>query len=639
MSLRIVTIPLDKEAWENIAHVVVKSFNAYSTNITAIKKWTDKQEDKIHSMEEIDKDLEQRLEATQASLDDTKRRLEEVAAKLQETVDTHRQQVGDIGHCLGRLLRSSSSLQNHLVRAFGGILDDEEKRGPRAQRGSRLMGGRGSRTGSAAGQRSRSSLSPLGAKLTGRASHSAGRAGDQAQAFDSLLDGALPCAEDSSLQVDADGFSATLLVAPTEDDTLPRVEGFANIDGGGDEMTEPSKMSVSCEAPAAFEDRVANLLPDLQASASSVESRLAEVCDVVAQWANQRQAEASQRESMQATIHELETASQRTFDRLFAWRGLLKEGSLAIDSLGQSLAGTQRVVQELKATQVRQEDVDQVVNAKGQELHDLHNHTNARVNGLERRVDKHVGDVELMIAQMRKQLEDRVDESGAQLARVLERNLNPVNAYLNKMGVKADTARVQLDALNLKVPLLATRLDEVATELKACDDASRTRSGSLSEQVERLNTNLSELKEGTSKRGEELGSEIVGLSQQIANYVDDTRKSLTSTSGQLESLRASEVSVIGKNLTILEHKVAKWVHAMPLPAKVSEARLFSLEARLAEETDARLNIEHVVGMKSGRLALTPRPADNGMLPHLPTDGCGGARGLFHDAHRQSYAAR
>eukprot|EP00971_Amphidinium_carterae_P160517 3182241-Amphidinium_carterae.1 len=37
--------------------------------------------------------------------------------------------------------------------------------------------------------------------------------------------------------------------------------------------------------------------------------------------------------------------------------------------------------------------------------------------------------------------------------------------------------------------------------------------------------------------------------------------------------------------------VRRWVHAHPLPAKISEARLYSLETRLAQEMDARLQFE------------------------------------------------
>jgi len=102
---------------------------------------------------------------------------------------------------------------------------------------------------------------------------------------------------------------------------------------------------------------------------------------------------------------------------------------------------------------------------------------------------------------------------------------------------------------------------------------------------------------------------------------------------------------------MLQQQVSKWVQAHPLPAKVSEARLYSLEARLAEETNARLNIEAQIGMSGGTLVaslVTPRTGTGGehlVLPHLaplpgaalPPQGFGGeagGRSMQYDNYRQ-----
>jgi len=60
--------------------------------------------------------------------------------------------------------------------------------------------------------------------------------------------------------------------------------------------------------------------------------------------------------------------------------------------------------------------------------------------------------------------------------------------------------------------------------------------------------------------------------------------SISGTAEALEAVKHKDFADLSKELTTLEQKVAKWIHTHPMPAKVSEARLYSLEFRLAEET-------------------------------------------------------
>merc|ERR1712151_1123647 len=112
------------------------------------------------------------------------------------------------------------------------------------------------------------------------------------------------------------------------------------------------------------------------------------------------------------------------------------------------------------------------------------------------------------------------------------------------------------------------------------------------------------------------------LTRDLGDEISAVRSSLTGTADALETLRKGDISSLAKELTSLEQKVAKWVHAHPLPAKVSEARLYALEARLAEETDARLHLEYSFNNKTNAKhangGTTPRThgSNNSILPNL-----------------------
>merc|ERR1711920_675315 len=105
----------------------------------------------------------------------------------------------------------------------------------------------------------------------------------------------------------------------------------------------------------------------------------------------------------------------------------------------------------------------------------------------------------------------------------------------------------------------------------------------------------------------------------LGDQIGAVRVSLEGTAETLESVRRGQVASLAKDLTSLEQKVAKWVHAHPLPAKISEARLYALEARLSQETDARLHLEYSFKEKLGGrgAAFTPRSdSQNFALPQL-----------------------
>merc|ERR1712054_399955 len=86
--------------------------------------------------------------------------------------------------------------------------------------------------------------------------------------------------------------------------------------------------------------------------------------------------------------------------------------------------------------------------------------------------------------------------------------------------------------------------------------------------------------------------------------------------GALDAVQNGELSSLGTNLASLEQKAAKWVHCSQLPAKMSEARLFALESKLADEAECRLHLEEAMKERGpSREASAP---SRGPLPALPS---------------------
>jgi len=187
--------------------------------------------------------------------------------------------------------------------------------------------------------------------------------------------------------------------------------------------------------------------------------------------------------------------------------------------------------------------------------------------------------------------------------------MTPMTAYLNRMHVKADAIRVELDQVCGQVPTLKMFIEDVSSHLKSTDTEARERSMSLSTRLDDLvrtsgegfsqgDVNRTELSETLHASCHDLGARIVEL-----------RVLMEKTSQALESVKFVELPNLGKNLMAMESKVAKWVHSSQLPAKMSEARLFSLEAKLANEMESRLVLEEVVKERG--------PSRSSPLPELP----------------------
>merc|ERR1712187_622496 len=119
--------------------------------------------------------------------------------------------------------------------------------------------------------------------------------------------------------------------------------------------------------------------------------------------------------------------------------------------------------------------------------------------------------------------------------------------------------------------------------------------------------------------GAEVHCQITELRNEFDGRLGGLAMALHKTADDLEGVREGELTTLAGDLITLEQKVAKWIHAHPLPAKISEARLYALEARLSQETDARLHLEYSFkGIRAHGGTMTPRSNDsqNFALPQL-----------------------
>jgi len=287
----------------------------------------------------------------------------------------------------------------------------------------------------------------------------------------------------------------------------------------------------------------------------------------------------------------------------------------------------------LHATRVQHHDVESVVRQKGEELESLHRGTEQSMEKLYHRVEEHVSDVQRLIMEISRQTDDRIEDHSNQVARMVEGHMNPLNAYLNTMHVKTDVMRVDVDKLRDQAPRLESKVEDILSQLIEVDQAHKTKGSELDTSMDKLSHSIAAHAERHDGQNAGLCASMQELSDSLEARMAEIRSVAESTAESLELVKREDLSGLARELLTLDQKVARWVHATPLPAKISEARLYSLEARLADEMDARLALER----KVRRGPATPRIRTDDselVLPQLSQDsGQGFGRGPGLSARR------
>jgi polyhydroxyalkanoate synthesis regulator phasin len=295
-----------------------------------------------------------------------------------------------------------------------------------------------------------------------------------------------------------------------------------------------------------------------------------------------------------------------------------------VEALNTQLDRDKQSVHELQAHRVRLVDVDEAVAEGTKRLEELHEKLEARVEGMSRLLDEYVDGTDGLFEEARQMTDAQINEHSNQVAKLLETSLHPISAYLNTMGVKADQARADLDGLGTAVPRLAEDLRALEQRLEATDCKHGGREDQLATEVATLSEAIKHQAETTNRLDSEFSTALAESSKDLGERLGTQRSDLKGLETALEVVRQTDLSGLSEELKTLERKVAQWVHAHLLPAKVSEARLHSLEARINEEMNARLSLE--TAMKSGKpgreLAITGPQGALSALPQLLPPGGG-----------------
>mmetsp|Transcript_31376 Transcript_31376/g.73202 ORF Transcript_31376/g.73202 Transcript_31376/m.73202 type:complete len:539 (+) Transcript_31376:108-1724(+) len=374
------------------------------------------------------------------------------------------------------------------------------------------------------------------------------------------------------------------------------------------------------------EDLSAQHLAELLVSSEVGSSRLDTIFE---KWESVRADEVNSKAQVEKSLSDLAAESTRTQERLLAWREMLKESSHAIDSLGSSLASMRGDVELLQDSQVRQADVEQAVGLSAAKLEEKLAINSSSVDSVSERLGQVVAHMDSSLEEVLRATEERIEHHSLEVHSVLERHLNPVSAFLNSMNVKADTARTELDGVKEQVPRLAADLKSMQKHFSQTCQQDRDKTALLEGRLKSLEKAVTQSEDNVKDLGLKLTANFSQASDQLGQRIDELGASVASASAGLETLQGGDVAQLTKLVAELEQKMARWVHANPLPAKISEARLYSLEARLAQEMDARLQLED-------RMRLTPQSGilDALQLPVLSKTASGQVSVSAHSARRK-----
>merc|ERR1711998_756109 len=100
---------------------------------------------------------------------------------------------------------------------------------------------------------------------------------------------------------------------------------------------------------------------------------------------------------------------------------------------------------------------------------DLQDKTDERVSTVQGNLELNVGRMNQQISELDQSCNTQIENHSSMVKKLLESSLNPINAYLNSMHIKADAVRVDLDEVIGKVPTLQSSIADVSSQLKKSD--------------------------------------------------------------------------------------------------------------------------------------------------------------------------
>merc|ERR1711871_184354 len=91
--------------------------------------------------------------------------------------------------------------------------------------------------------------------------------------------------------------------------------------------------------------------------------------------------------------------------------------------------------------------------------------TQTNVNDVQATLDRHVSSVVTSLSDMERSYKDSMDNHTNDVKLMFEKEVNPINAYLNTMHIKADSTRAELDSLSLQMPKIQASVTDAFSQL------------------------------------------------------------------------------------------------------------------------------------------------------------------------------
>jgi len=299
-------------------------------------------------------------------------------------------------------------------------------------------------------------------------------------------------------------------------------------------------------------------------------------------------------------IGELRSAGETMRESLCSCHDMLQESRHDFQEQNTALVALQGHVCELQDTQVRSCDVDERVEVSNQQVREMFKEMEAVVDGIVERLEAYVCELNKQMKDISQEGDDRTNEQMQKVQQLLETHLNPVSAFLNNMHVKSDVVRVELDKLLEQVSQLERSVENVMSILGESHERHQSLVAEFTDRFEHIRREASCDRAAVEGKSAGLSAKIEEVADALSSRLEKVMTFAGNTSEGLESVKKGEISTVTRDLLNLEQKVAKWVHAHPLPAKISEARLYALEARLNEQVDAHIKLESSVKERAQR---------------------------------------
>jgi len=332
----------------------------------------------------------------------------------------------------------------------------------------------------------------------------------------------------------------------------------------------------------------------LQEMSSHLEPRLAHVSEAFSQWGEWRNEIENRREETHSIIVELQEVQRKLRERLLTWCTVQKESAREVDSLHAALKRARAEILELRDSQVKFPQIEEAITSQARELQEKHDRLQTQVGGIADCLEAHMEEVTVHMKEVDTSVSDRIEKHATYTVQLLKTSLDPMSAYLNKLHVSTDVMRMDLDVLQAQTPQLVDSISDFDVRLSTCDERHSNKTSELDKKLSTIQHELSFLSGRDQAQHAAISESLRDLTGNIDAESGRLRAADELMSTRLQELKSIDMARFASDMSALEQKVVKWVQAEPLPAKMSEARLYALEAKLAEEMEARLMVEERV---------------------------------------------